>query len=364
MRKSAFLACGLLLWSAAGLSAERVGSPLWNQLNTALFARTAADGATYGLDGLDILYWPGTRHLLTEPSHSAAIRALDRFINEHGELPLPDPLERALLQRSLWQLFDWTAVPGQPDLAVQRTELRNRLAVVIQRLALTSEELRALPDNYANAEKSASLSDLPTGLLNPASDWLTVGATAGVEPVALSHVAAPSFGGRSVFLVMVRLPQGRSQGLEYLRTLHDFEGPLIYASRPISAQHTLTLSLNPAVPQFPAGTDWALVRRMCVIDDRGRIQPTPVVESIQVRRYLSVPAITRDPRALDGFLHDEAALPAQRFMEFEMEPRHSAVLRAVADGERDFPSFFNSGVDPFDEKQKDLSVFQPETLRM
>jgi hypothetical protein len=62
--------------------------------------------------GLDVLYWQSTEHLLTEPSHSAAVQVLDRFIQAHGERLIRDPFKRCLLQRDLWRLFDWAAMPG------------------------------------------------------------------------------------------------------------------------------------------------------------------------------------------------------------------------------------------------------------
>src|SRR5215471_15428704 len=82
---------------------------LWNQLNEALFVRTAPDGKRFGRDELDILYWPTTKNLLFEPSHQKAFAALDEFIDKHGEKLIRDPLKRALLQRDLWELFDWSA---------------------------------------------------------------------------------------------------------------------------------------------------------------------------------------------------------------------------------------------------------------
>ena len=84
---------------------------LWNRLNETLFERTAQDGKKYGLDELDILYWFRTTNLLTGVSHQREhFRSLDEFINSHGEQLIRDPLKRALLQRDLWELFDWTAL--------------------------------------------------------------------------------------------------------------------------------------------------------------------------------------------------------------------------------------------------------------
>src|ERR1700749_215009 len=58
---------------------------LWNQINSLLFTRVAPEDTVYGWEDLDILYWQSTEHLLSEPSHSAAIQILDRFIETHAE---------------------------------------------------------------------------------------------------------------------------------------------------------------------------------------------------------------------------------------------------------------------------------------
>lgn len=128
---------------------------LWNQINSVLFTRVAPEGTVYGLEELDILYWRSTEHLLTEPSHSAAIDLLDRFIKAHGERLIRDPFKRALLQRDLWQLFDWAAIPGETTHLVQRAELEDRLAIIIRGLALSDFEIAALPDSYAGTAQRA-----------------------------------------------------------------------------------------------------------------------------------------------------------------------------------------------------------------
>jgi hypothetical protein len=142
---------------------------LWNQLNSVLFARVAPEGTVYGPDELDILYWESTEHLLTDPSHAAALQTLDRFIRGHAERLIRDPFKRALLQRDLWELFDWAAMPGHSTYPAQRTQLQERLATIIRRLALSDTEITALPDNYAAAAPSA---DLPRDLFAPDSDWV------------------------------------------------------------------------------------------------------------------------------------------------------------------------------------------------
>jgi hypothetical protein len=110
-----------------------------------------------------------------------------------------------------------------------------------------------------------------------------------------------------------------------------------------------TFTLNPDLPQFPTNTEWALVRRMCVIDAEGQIQVTPLVESIQVRHYLEIPP---DRNTLDR---------AQQFTEFVMSRRQGGALRRVADGEKEFRQFMSMGTDPF-ESSRAAPDFQHDVL--
>jgi hypothetical protein len=116
------------------------------------------------------------------------------------------------------------------------------------------------------------------------------------------------------------------------------------------------------VPQFPLGTEWALMRRMCVIDIDGRIQPTALVESLQVRRYLSIPATDQAGRILDP---TAIARPTQQFREFEMDRRHEAILRGVSPDEKDFQfvHFRSMGADAFESMNDSAATQNLPSLR-
>jgi hypothetical protein len=143
---------------------------------------------------------------------------------------------------------------------------------------------------------------------------------------------------------MVRLPQGRQQTVDYLNSLRDFEGPLVYAQR--RANGTPQLEINPDVPQFPVGTQWALVRRMSIIDVQGRIRPTPLIESIQLRRYDAIATlrVTRPGTSASG------SPPVQQMLEFDLDRRHQGALKALSLGDADFQfvHFMSQGGDPFE----------------
>jgi len=344
--------CISIIFAAALLSAGRVkaGTPiaddvydsnpnhLWNRLNKTLFERTAPDGKHYGLDQLDILYWARTTNLLAGVSHQQALGVLDEFINTHGEKLIQDPLKIALLQRDLWTLFDWSVRMGNDDFAASRKELQKRLAIAIQRLELTTNKIASLSDNYVLAEKD-NLTDLPSGLFNTNGDWINI-----AIPNALGLVPAHglSFGGRSVFIVLFHDAGGRKAGLDYLKEIHAIE-PMYVSSGdtndPIRLNH---------FPQFPTNSQWALVRRMRVIDTDGKIRTTHVVESIQLRTYLGFGAPEYvEVTNVDGTVGSQT-IPPQRFNEFQMT-RPSAKMISLGQRKRSFIKIpFSNGLDPFE----------------
>jgi hypothetical protein len=324
---------------------------LWNRLNETLFLRTAADGKGFGLDELDILYWHSTRHLLEGPSRQKAVDVLDEFISTHGERLVHDPVKRAWLQRDLWELFDWSASPyREADHARASRELQSRLAVVIRRVALTTKEIQSLPDNY---ERSAT-EHLPRGLLKTNGDWICVRDQNDAR-TAPSHVS--SLGGRSAFTVHLRVPGGRSADEDYLGSLRAFGRTnhlWVYHTNRFTWMSTNepvdVLELNLAIPQFPTNTEWALVRRMELIDADGNLQPTRLVESIQLRHYID---FQRAPvRVVTNQNGTVAAVPVPRqdFYEFQFNRRDGGRLREIGKHERGFPfvHFQGKGIDLFE----------------
>lgn len=262
--------------AATGQAIEAVGwnvydpdpQHLWNRLFRQFYRRTARDGQEYGSDALDPLLWPETTHLLEGRSHQQAIQVLDGFLATNSEVLISDPLKRAILQRDLWAVFDWLTLHPDDRYTVQRRELQQRLAQVIQRLALTQPEILSLPANYEAAVTSGAfpatyqtpdLGFLPPDLLQPASEWVCLGREGG--PIAMTHTEEFPFFGRSVFLIFIRLPEGRRATLSLLPALNTEEPP----------------------PILPSDTQVALVRLALLIDDKGEITPSPIVESVQLR---------------------------------------------------------------------------------
>jgi hypothetical protein len=279
---------------------------LWNRLQRAVWIRTGPDGKEYGHDRLDPLLWRETKHLLEGKSYEQAIAVLDEFLTARGENLVPDPLKRAILQRDLWAVFDWTTEAGADATAraAPCRALQVRLARIIQRLALTTEQIKGLPDNYAAALASRAFAEkhnpdhperpfLPPDLFQKDGSWVELVADNGSTVTASRHVY--DFGARSAFRVFLRLPEGRKATLAYITKLGDFPEPWLLNPEPDRKRDGL-LRLNPDLPQFPVGTQVALARQMLLIDKEGELAPTQVTESVQLRVFRKIAGADPDNR--------------------------------------------------------------------
>jgi hypothetical protein len=269
---------------------------VWNRLYAALFVRVGPDGRAYGQDRLEPLLWRASKHLLQEDSNKRAVAILEEFLKNRGEKLIDDPLKRALLQRDLWLVFDWlegkhdnfAKPPLEAEAASAAQErLRRPLAAVIGRLALSPKAIQDLPDNYAAAVDSGKFARhfdpekpdqpyLPSDLFSADGPWVCVGRPDG--PVApLHYLSGENPFTNSVFLVFLRLPEGRTATLDYLKKLRSFTEPVAVDGGPRRAVP------NPKLPELPDGAQFALVRRALLIDSSHRVAAAPLTESVQLR---------------------------------------------------------------------------------
>jgi hypothetical protein len=204
-----------------------------------------------------------------------------------------------------------------------------------------------LPDTYAEAvgqrqfaetydSRNPSRPFLPPDLFRSDSPWVCISAFA-EQPTAITH-----FSGRSRFLVFMRLPGGRDATLTYIQKLR------AYPERPLIGDRSGLFLLNLSVPQFPAGTAIALVRQAILIDNEGRLIPTALTESVQLRVYRKITPGTPYMNYIDGpSSHD------QDFFEFRMSrnalfSQANGGLLAVSSGDSEYPTFSTQGIDPFE----------------
>src|ERR1700694_487712 len=114
-------------------------------------------------------------------------------------------------------------------------------------------------------------------LPDSSDDWLMIGRD-DAGPVAPIHSFPFS---RSLFLVYMKLSPGGTKASAYLETMRAYSG-----QHP-PGEDCQIRPCNP--PQFPVGTELALVRRALLVDASGQPVISPVTESIQLRRYLKIP---------------------------------------------------------------------------
>lgn len=125
---------------------------------------------------IDPLY-PGSldgaaaRLVLRDPNYAEFTKALREAILDKGARP---PMARALMQSDLWSAYDIFYVPFLPadekTLGARRRLVVDLLARLIRKIALTPDEIKALPDSYAAAMPQYSLPDV----FHQNSGWIEV----------------------------------------------------------------------------------------------------------------------------------------------------------------------------------------------
>lgn len=330
---------------------------LWNRVHAAFMVRIGPDGRSYGEDRLEPLLWSDSKYLLEGKAADRVAAVLEEFLRDKGEALIDDPSKRAVLQRDLWLLANWLA--GEPD-DDARKRLGPLLAKVIRRLALTPEQIAKLPDSYAATVASKQYADrfdsekperpyLPADMFTTDGPWVCVGRTDG--PTAPFHLREG--GGNpftnSAFFIFLKLPGGRDKALEFLKALAAFDKPLLHPNADEKTKGSLSQLPNPAMPQWPKGTEVALVRRAMLIDSSRKVVASPLTESVQLR------AMSTDAPALTAETIEKIAARkgtgGQAFAELRLSRTElfggkTGGLRDVS-GERDFKTGFNSH--PWDE---------------
>jgi len=280
----------------------------WNRLFAEFYVRERVvdvDGKPVrrfeGGDYIDLLAWGRTGHW-DQPAVARDLEMqLDGFLESNAAGRIADPLKRVILLRDLWAAHDFLVSQnirraGTPAVRQRRAGLCRRLAEVIRSLALSPEQIAALPDNYAAAVASgrygpypgpgATRRYLPPGLLIDPDRWVEIEFFQPNLHTDVSHrfitLHTRAYRGRSYFRIFYRFPGGRGQLAEYLKLL----GRTGIDWRR-AAQNGFIL-LKPDAPQVPVGTEVALVQFMMTLDDRLRPRPTRIVESLRHRQFRNV----------------------------------------------------------------------------
>jgi len=257
----------------------------WNELHEALFTwrpLTTKTRITAGLEA-EPLFWPISADEWT--FSAALLPLLDRLLENKSDGLVKDPLKRAVLQRDLWMFLDGLEGMPQgggrsmpPEDEAARDGARRRIARLMRRLALSPEEIRALPDNLRAAVTSGRVLKafdpaeperpfLPADLMDPKGPWVLLAREDGV-PAAEQHVK--HFRGRSAFLIFASVPGGTEPTLDFFRKL----GALKKEKPPVAS---------------PEGTRLLFVRRSFLLDADGLPHLSPLTEEARIRVQLAKP---------------------------------------------------------------------------
>lgn len=256
----------------------------------------------------------------------------DAALNTFAALPQKDideytDVKRALLQRHLWKVFDttfdwdwkpdwwWSGTRSFPKTHLdRRAAVQPAIVTLLRKLALTKEQILAIPNPLAATMKSGGFAKahdpadhfkpfLPTDLYTEDSSWICLGEDK--HPIPASQHTSKSYS-RSMFLQFIRLPGGRTATLEYLERIK---------KRP---------------HQFPVGTQFALLEQPFQISKEGELVLSPMVASVQLRAYLNI------GRRFSA--SKDAPQVTQSVAEFVMQPRElmkgNALMKAM--GPNDF----------------------------
>ena len=196
----------------------------------------------------------GANRAMAEPVYSLLKKALEDALHEKNQRP---PLARALMQSDVWAAHDLLSrnYNFEGEAGKQRLERRNQLlkllAQFVKKLALTEDEIRSLPDNYAAGVRVHHLPDL----FEESSGWMEI--------------------------------------RWYEERLHDFAADYRRVARvfikPTSPPKDKDRFLNglPEAKNFPEHLDAvALVTQNLLIDSNGKVVPTPLSYEVQMRTFV------------------------------------------------------------------------------
>lgn len=324
----------LLVASSGAVCIADVDADPYDTLYDVIMVRTPETDYT-DADPVSPLLWKESRYLLLDGTLTRLLPSLAEFNGlSRDQIKAYPTLNRAILQHHLWTVFDWTTQPGLStgdDARVLPSKLRKMqtdLAVAIEKLALSDAEIQSLPnpliataatENFStkyNADESKQ-PFLPRDILEDQGPWVCLSK---VDHSVPAIVHTESVAARSAFQVLMRLPEGRAAALRYIAELGALRTPWIRGKQP---QYTLIPEApslrdldyhdNPLTPQFPVGTQFALVEQALLINDSGKLTLSPLVRRVQLRVYLNV--------ELDARRNNPAIGPSQAFSEFVLQPR-------------------------------------------
>jgi len=315
------------LMSGAVCGDENTADP-YDTLYDVLMTRHGKDGKTYALDETGPPIFVLSNFPFGDRTYKKFHAALDAFAAlPQSKIEAYSEIKRALLQRHLWKVFDatfphnWQVQLGRTQsLPERRAAVRPKIASLIRRLALTQQQILAIPNTIVATAESGDFNQsydptdqfkpfLPADLYANESSWVSFVDERGPLP-GEDRSPLPAFRHsrklkmRSAFLQFIRVPGGRRETLKFLEDYNDSKRA------------------------FPVGTQFAFIEQALLIRSDGQLAPSPLIVSISLRAYLDVERSAREARPQ----------PTQCVAEFVMQPRQliqgNAVMKALGPRDR------------------------------
>jgi hypothetical protein len=344
-----YLLLSLATWSWSRAEEPSIASTRIAALDRTIMIRTGADGKTYGENEVDPLLWSSSKYFLSGESRARLLRALAAVSSlADAELGRCAPAQRALVQNRVWTVFDHVRMHTGGRSQVDRDYLK-AMATAMVKLALDEREIASIPDPLALAAASGQWPAAPTGtggadiflppdIVTAKGRWEELVRERG-EPIAPNHVSQS--GGRSLFSLLARFPDGATPPRDYFKAVTEFPLPWV-------RDEIFGARLSPDLPPLPVGAEFALIRRLAVVGRDGLWHATPLTLTIQLRHYR---VTTREAfETLRATESDTFRMRLQSFAEFELETTgiaegRSGRMRAVGPGDKKFMVFFSHGID-------------------
>jgi hypothetical protein len=243
------------------LSKEFAGAALLERVKISGFPDLAISTTTYeriesgdrAIEPLDpllvhIVSRSARQRVLFEPSFTRLKQALTDALRDG---PRRSPLARALLQSDLWAAHDVLFATGTSDAAqrARKEELLGLLARSVKKLALSTREIQALPDNFASGH-------LPFDLFAKDGAWIEIE----YVPDRMHEYDADYRRATRIFLKPASPPKDRR---EWLKSLGQEGADLI---------NKLDAS--------------ALVVQLLLVEESGIVVPSRLTYDVQVRTFL------------------------------------------------------------------------------
>ena len=280
----------------------------YNVLYDVLMTRYGPDGKSYAANETSPIILPRSDFPFDDNTYPELNKALDAF----AALPQPkfqsySDVQRAIMQRHLWKVYDAThpefITESTRDEGIRKQSHSNRRAAVrpklvslMQRLALTKDEILALPNTLMAAIESGNSARqpdpknltkpfLPTDFYSNESAWICMGDKQEGNAIP-AELHAEKFNWRSTFHSYMRAPGGREETIKNIEKYNRRE-------------------------KLPLGTQFALIEQAFLISDEGEQVLSPLIYSIALRAYVGLKPVPGE----------KALRTVQCLAEFVLQPR-------------------------------------------